>query len=117
MLADQQSIPGFYRVDKPEGYKNFCKTKPIKTEHLKDLDEWWINREEIDIDGFYKAKKYSLQEIIDNEYNIDLCGYPTDSEEVLEPEVLIEQYMQKREEQQKIVDDALAKIMELIEAK
>lgn len=107
----------FYRVDKPEGYSNFSKTKPIKTEHLKDLDEWWTNREEIDIDGFYKAKEYSLQEIIDNEYNIDLCGYPKDSEEVLEPGVLIEQYLQKREEQQKIVDDALAKIKELIEAK
>ena len=46
-----------YRLDMPEGYKNFSKTKPMKREHLNPVDEWWNNRKEIEIDGFCKAKK------------------------------------------------------------
>ena len=47
----------FYRLDMPEGYKNFSKTKPMKLEHFAPAVEWWDNREEITIDGFDKAKK------------------------------------------------------------
>lgn len=50
----------FYRLDMPEGYKNFSKTKPMKLEHFAPAVEWWDNREEITIDGFDKAKKYTV---------------------------------------------------------
>ena len=53
----------FYRVDMPEGYKNFSKTKPMKLEHFNEAINWWDNREEIEVDGFPKAKKYSVEEI------------------------------------------------------
>ena len=46
-------------MDMPEGYKNFSKTKPIQLEHFNPVVEWWNNREEIVIDEFPKAKKYS----------------------------------------------------------
>lgn len=46
----------FYRLDMPEGYKNFSKTKPMKKEHFKEVVEWWNNKKEISIDGFDKAK-------------------------------------------------------------
>lgn len=46
----------FYRLDMPDGYKNFSKTKPMKLEHFAPAMEWWNNREEITIDGFDKAK-------------------------------------------------------------
>ncbi|STO91811.1 N-6 DNA Methylase [Canicola haemoglobinophilus] len=67
----------FYRLDMPEGYKNFSKTKPMKLEHFNQVMEWWHNRQAIEIDGFDKARKYSYQEIADRQFNLDLCGFPT----------------------------------------
>ena len=46
----------FYRIDMPEGYKHFSKTKPMKLEHFAPVIDWWNNRTEINIDGFDKAK-------------------------------------------------------------
>lgn len=37
----------FYRLDMPEGYKHFSKTKPMKAEHFAPAVEWWENRREI----------------------------------------------------------------------
>ncbi len=54
----------FYRLDMPEGYKHFSKTKPMKLEHFRPVMDWWNNREEIDEDGSPKAKKYTAQEIV-----------------------------------------------------
>lgn len=34
-----------YRMDMPDGYKNFSKTKPILLDHFKPVVEWWNNRE------------------------------------------------------------------------
>ena len=48
-----------YRMDMPEGYKNFSKTKPILLEHFNSVIEWWNNREEIAIEEFPKAKNYT----------------------------------------------------------
>ena len=108
----------FYRVDMPKGYKNFSKTKPVQSEHLSDLNSWWNDRKEIEIDGFYKAQECSLKDIEDSGYNLDsFCSYPQVVTEILSPNVLIEKYINKREEQQRIVDDTLSKILKIIEAK
>lgn len=104
----------FYRLDMPEGYKNFSKTKPMKREHLKPVDEWWNNRKEINIDGFDKAKKYTIQEIKERNYNLDLCGYPYEEEEVLPPMELIQKYQEKRAEVDKNIDEILSKIKAMI---
>ena len=45
----------FYRLDMPEGYKNFSKTKPMKREHFASAVDWWGHRVEITVDGFDKA--------------------------------------------------------------
>ena len=67
----------FYRVDLPRGYKSFSQSKPFKRAHLKDLDQWWNSRKEIqDKNGLYKAKCYSRKEIEARGYNLDLCSYP-----------------------------------------
>lgn len=104
----------FYRLDMPEGYKNFSKTKPMKREHLKPVDEWWNNRKEINIDGFDKAKKYTISEIKERNYNLDLCGYPYEEEEILPPMELIQKYQEKRAEVDKNIDDILNKIKAMI---
>lgn len=45
-----------YRLDMPEGYKHFSKTKPMKLEHFNPVIEWWNNRKEITLDDAPKAK-------------------------------------------------------------
>ena len=101
----------FYRMDMPEGYKNFSKTRPILLEHFNPVIEWWNNREEIEIDGFYKAKKYSYNEIKERDFNIDLCGYPTKEEEILPPDELIHNYLKERNELNNKIDNVLKEIM------
>lgn len=104
----------FYRLDMPDGYKNFSKTKPMKLEHFDPAIEWWNNREEITIDGFDKAKKYTAKEIAERNYNIDLCGYPHEEEEILPPEELIRQYQEKRASLNADIDRILAEITAIL---
>ena len=104
----------FYRLDMPDGYKNFSKTKPMKLEHFAPAVEWWNNREEITIDGFDKAKKYSAQEIAERNFNIDLCGYPHEEEEILPPDELIRQYQEKRASLNADIDRILAEITAIL---
>ncbi len=104
----------FYRLDMPEGYKNFSKTKPMRLEHFQPALDWWNNRTEIEEDGFPKAKKYTVEEIVANGYNIDLCGYPHEEEEILDPMDLINQYQEKRASLNAEIDHVLEKITSLL---
>lgn len=104
----------FYRMDMPEGYKNFSKTKPILLEHFKPVVEWWNHREEITIDEFPKAKRYTKQELLDRNCDIDLCQYPHKEEEILEPKELINQYQEKRASLNAKIDNMLAEIMRIL---
>jgi len=104
----------FYRVDMPEGYKNFSKTRPMKLEHFNEALAWWDNREEIEVDGFPKAKKYLISEIEERSYNIDLCGYPHEEEVILEPMDLIQQYQEKRASLNAEIDHVLEQITSML---
>lgn len=113
--SEQTKDTWFYRMDMPEGYKNFSKTKPMKFEHFAPVVEWWNNREEINVDGFDKAKKYTIKEIDDRSYNIDLCGFPHEEEEILEPDELIVNYRAKKESLNAKIESVLAEIQKLLE--
>lgn len=104
----------FYRVDMPEGYKNFSKTRPMKLDHFNDALNWWENREEIEVDGFPKAKRYSIDEIIERSYNIDLCGFPHEEEVILEPMDLIQEYQEKRASLNAEIDHVLEQITSML---
>ena len=104
----------FYRLDMPEGYKNFSKTKPMKLEHFAPAMEWWNNRVEITEEGFDKAKSYTVDEIASRNYNIDLCGYPHEEEEILAPKELIQQYQEKRASLNADIDRILAEITSIL---
>lgn len=105
----------FYRLDMPEGYKNFSKTKPMELKHFTPAMDWWDNREEFNVDGFDKAKKFKVEEIAARNYNIDLCGYPHEEEEILPPKELIQQYQEKRASLNADIDRILAQITEILE--
>ena len=87
----------FYRLDMPEGYKHFSKTKPMKLEHFAPVMEWWDNRTAINVEGFDKAQKYTVQQLAEDfGYNLDLCGIPHEEEEILDPHDLIQRYQEER---------------------
>lgn len=105
----------FYRLDMPEGYKNFSKTKPMKSEHFNPVREWWTNREEIMEGNFPKAKKFTPAELAELDYNFDQCGFPQEEEEILEPTELITRYNTERKELNDKIDSVLAEIMQMLE--
>lgn len=107
----------FYRLDMPEGYKNFSKTKPMKSEHFNPVREWWTSREEILEGNFYKAKSFTPSELADLNYNFDQCGFPKEEEEILEPLELIQNYQQERASLNQKIDTVLAEILVLLEEK
>ena len=117
----------FYRLDMPEGYKHFSKTKPMKLEHFEPVIEWWNNRQEISIDGFDKAKKYTAYKtengdielrdsngLVITNYNLDLCGYPHIEEEILDPMDLIQRYQEERASLNAEIDRVLADITAIL---
>ena len=101
----------FYRMDLPEGYKAFSKTKPIGNKHFHVVREWWNNRaEDCDEDGNFKSRAYTKKELEELNYNFDLCGYPNKVEEILEPEILINEYLERKQGLNEEISDILSKI-------
>ncbi len=108
-----------YRLDMPTGYKHFSKTKPMKVEHFDECIAWWNDRKQIkdaETDTF-KAKDYTVQELAERGYDIDLCGYPTMEEEVLSPEETIRSFHEKRDALNARIDQRLAEIEALLGVK
>ena len=103
----------FYRLDMPEGYKHFSKTKPMKLEHFAPAVEWWQNRQAISEDGFDKARCFTVKELSEDlGYNLDQCGYPHEEEEILAPMDLIQRYQEERASLNAEIDRVLAEITE-----
>ena len=56
----------------------------------------------------------SIKEIAERNYNIDLCGYPHEEEEILPPDELIRQYQEKRASLNADIDRILAEITSIL---
>ena len=106
----------FYRVDMPKGFKHFSKTKPMLLEHFADCVEWWDNRREIpDADSeTFKAKSFTVDEIVARGYDLDLCGYPSTDEEILSPADTIKEFRERRTALDFKIDSRLEKISALL---
>ena len=101
----------FYRLDMPEGYKHFSKTKPMKPEHFQPVLDWWNDRQEITEDGFDKSKTFTVQQLTEElGYNLDQCGYPHEEEEILAPMDLIQRYEEQRASLNAEIDRVLEQI-------
>ena len=82
------------------------------------MEAWWNNREEITADGFDKAKKYTKAQLADEYgYNLDLCGYPHEEEEILAPLDLIGRYQEERASLNAEIDRVLDEITALLGGK
>lgn len=105
----------FYRYDMPEGIKSFSKTKPVKFEHLESILHWWQDRQEVqDEKGNFKASFYSKAKLEERNYNLDLCGYVSEEEEILEPFALIEQIKEQRDKLNNTLDSLMNQISTII---
>ena len=103
----------FYRLDMPEGYKHFSKSKPMKLEHFDPVVEWWDDRHAIEQDGFDKAKCFTAEQLSQEfGYNFDLCGFPHEEEEILDPLDLIQRYQEQRISLNSEIDRVLSEITE-----
>jgi type I restriction enzyme M protein len=106
----------FYRLDMPEGYKHFSKTKPMRLDHFDDCVNWWNNRVEIrDLETeSFKSKEYKISELSKTSYDMDLCGYPTFEEEILSPEETIKHFHEKRNSLNAKIDLKLKEIEKIL---
>ena len=77
----------YYEHQYPEGYKSYSKTKPIRYEEFKAEQDWWNDRKESEVSWCVK-----VEDIVANNYNLDIKN-PNKPEDVLEsPEVLLHRY-------------------------
>lgn len=111
----------FYRMDLPEGYKAFSKTKPVESKHMQNIIKWWDNRTEIkdekEDDSLTKtwiSKKYTIEELMSLNYNLDQCGYPVKEEVILSPRETMNNFIKKREKLEKQLDEKLQEIITII---
>ena len=105
----------FYRVDIPSDRKHFSKTKPMELKHFEDCITWWNNREIIPDGEYFKAQKYTADYLLNEQgCNIDLCGYPHEEEEVLDPLDTIREYQERRTALNAEIDKVLAELEALL---
>lgn len=104
----------FYRLDMPEGYKHFSKTKSMKLEHTAPITEWWNDRKEIVADNDEKSRCFSAEELIASDCNFDRCKFPKEEEEVLPPKQLLEEYYKKRKALEHQIDKTLQEIQDIL---
>lgn len=106
----------FYRLDMPEGYKHFSKTKPMRSEHCQPILDWWYNRQEIiDVDNNNeKSRCFTAQQLLEMDCNFDLCKFPKEEEEILPPAELLAQYYKKRAALDHEIDKTLTEIQRML---
>lgn len=106
----------FYRLDIPEGYKHFSKTKPMRSEHCQPIIDWWNNRQEI-IDSENndeKSRCFTAQQLLDIDCNFDQCKFPKEEEEILPPAELLSDYYKKRATLEHEIDKTLSEIQKIL---
>ena len=108
----------FYRLDMPEGIKHFSKTKPMRFEHCKPIIDWWNDRKEIVGEEIGdKSRKFTAEEILAGNCNLDLCKFPVKQDALLPPKELMARYREDRGKVDAKIDAVLAKIDALLDEK
>ena len=106
----------FYRLDMPEEYKHFSKTKPMRSEHCLPIIDWWKNRQEIVDAGNNdeKSRCFTAKQLLDTDCNLDQCKFPKEEEEILPPAELLADYYKKRAALDHEIDKTLSEIQKIL---
>ncbi|MCQ2246472.1 MAG: N-6 DNA methylase [Bacteroidaceae bacterium] len=108
----------FYRMDMPEGYKHFSKTKSMKLEHTNPIQEWWTDRKEIISDELgEKSRKFTAQQLLDMDCNFDQCKFPKDEEEVLPPDELFSDFHARSDKYLKDIFGIIGNLQDILSGK
>ncbi|MDT0606094.1 type I restriction-modification system subunit M [Croceitalea rosinachiae] len=89
----------YYKHPYPEGVKNYNKTKPMRFEEFQTEIDWWGKEE----DGFKTRKtteqawQVPVQDIIDNNYNLDIDNPHIGEVIDYDPEELLQQFEKEQE--------------------
>jgi len=83
----------FYEHPYPEGYKSYSKTKPIRIEEFAPEKAWWGNRVENE-----HAWRVPVEDVVSNNYNLDIKNPNTKSEDSGDPVELLKEYEKIRVE-------------------
>jgi len=81
----------FYRLEMPTGYKHFSKTRPMVDAHFDPVREWWNARIESEVSQYVP-----VEDIAANDYNLDICGFPHDTVEILPPDEFVVHYLSEK---------------------
>lgn len=71
--------------------------------------KWWQNKSESDVSQFIP-----IENIISADYNLDFCGFPHDTQEILPPEEFISQYLQEKANISTRIETLLTRISDAI---
>jgi type I restriction enzyme M protein len=82
----------FYRLEMPAGYKHFSKTRPMLDKHFDPVREWWNNRIESEVSQHVPVEDIAAS----GDYNLDLCGFPHETVEILPPDEFIAEYLNEK---------------------
>ena len=69
----------FYEHKLPKGTKSYSKTNPIQNEEFDPIRKWWENKVENEV-----AWKVSVEEIVNDNYNLDIKNPNNTDEKILE---------------------------------
>ena len=108
----------FYRLEMPQGYKHFSKTHPMLDEHFAPVKKWWGDYVSGTWQGRFESdvsRYVPVEEIIAGDYNLDLCGFPHDTVEIMPPEEFISQYLNEKAAISARIEGILARISAAIE--
>ena len=79
----------YYEHTLPEGQKSYSKTKPIRREEFKPIEDWWDNRQESE-----RAWKVDIQTIVDKGFDLDIKNpYKKEEERLPSSAELIQELM------------------------
>jgi type I restriction enzyme M protein len=96
----------FYRLEMPAGYKHFSKTRPMLDAHFDPVRKWWNKRIESEISQYVPVEDIATT----GNYNLDLCGFPHETTEILPPDEFIAHYLNEKAEISTRIENILSRI-------
>lgn len=90
----------FYEHKLPEGLKSYSKTNPIRNEEFDPIRKWWKNKVKNEV-----AWKVSVEEIVNDNYNLDIKNPNNSNEKILElPQEIIKKIRDNNKEINVLLD-------------
>jgi len=96
----------YYQHPYPQGAKSYNKTKPMRIEEFEPEKTWWENRVENDF-----AWRVPVQQIIDNNYNLDIKNPNIQDPTHIAPSKLLAKYQKVAAELDKTQQQLKAELM------